>query len=256
MKPVVVLSMPGSNGSFLTKFLRYRGWHGGNSLEVGRYDPTHMGYLHNDKWHEDLNIGTKVNKVLLERTGFNFRDVTAVGELIDSRHLADLTIQTNLSALQRYHLDENAASRKNVFENLKPLATRLLKSTEEEAAKLKMPWGWNDPRTVLNMWFWKELVPEIRAVQFHRRNVPDNYGEQGPTELTFAGFGNDKGYQELFKLGTLNGELPRDQVFNFFYEDFSDWSKVNQLLGFCGLKQMGSPDELTRVLEVLNMPAK
>lgn len=215
LKPVIICGAPGGGTSFFTKFLRANAFYAGESIEVGRTDPKHLGWLGRSKWHESKLISAAVTKPILEYIG------------ISHDHLVSPSIGP-----QKY---KNA---KDILNKIPPsFWEELAESKKDDLRKIfhqEFPfngavYGWKDPRNVYLLPLWKYIFPEakILTVERNMNPQPSNIGTEGKN---FTAHGNDKLFRDLYYSHYDN--------FRFTFENFDNVEKVNELLSFLQLENL------------------
>jgi len=225
LEPVIILGAPGGGTSYFTKFLRRCNFYAGNSIEEGRGDVKHIGWLGARKWHESVLISKTVNKPLMEAIRVNY-DV-----LVDPEHgpLKYKEMYDHLSSISpdywQTFIDDNIKSLRKLFNDEFPVRN--------------VPYGWKDPRNVLFLPMYRMLFPKARFLTVERSINPD------PTRMGGEGrnFTKHIGEEYFNRLFYSHGD-----DFRFQFEEFDNLDKVNKLLKWVGLETL-TQGELKVVLK-------
>ena len=210
LHPVIICGAPGGGTSFFSKFLRAHGWFAGASLEVGRKNHDHLGYLGRRKWHESPAM-SNMNKSILDIMQLPQHDT-----IIQGAHAP------MIEALQAYDDDWWQEFYELNWEEFEPAIRTEFQFEERD----KYPYGWKDPRNVYVLPFWRKIFPNaiIVTVERHMNPLPS---DQGPEGKNFTKHGTSKKFRELF--------YSHEDDYRFQFEDFTKVEEVNNLLKFLGL---------------------
>ena len=215
LKPFIICGAPGGGTSFFSKFLRANTFYAGESIEVGRANIDHIGWLERAKWHESVLISKGVTKPIVEYIGISHD--TLVSPAIGPekyKHTKEL-----LNRISPKFWEELAESKKD----------DLTKIFKQEFPYDGAVYGWKDPRNVYLLPFWKYIFPDAKIVTVERSMNPNpsNIGSEGKN---FTEFGNNELFRDLY--------YSHYDDFRFQFEDFDNVDKVNELLTFFGLKTL------------------
>lgn len=205
INPVIIVGAPGGGTSFFTKFLRAKGLFAGASIEVGRKDHDHLGYLGRRKWHESIAM-SNINKQVMD-----IMDIPTHDEVINGLHTPMLTRLREIdddwwTEFVELNIDEFLPTLRSEF------------SFDEND---KFPYGWKDPRNVYLLPMWKKIFPNavVYTVERHMNPIPS---DQGPEGKNFTTHGHNKDFRELF--------YSHEDDYRFQFEDFTNVKEVNKLL--------------------------
>ena len=232
-KPVIICGARGGGTSFFSKFLRANTFYAGESIEVGRADVKHLGYLGKAKWHESKLISEAITKPILQHIG------------IDHNKLVNPSVGPEKYVEAKKILDSISPSywENVVKENIKDM-TAIFK---QEFPYDKAIYGWKDPRNVYLLPFWKYLFPKATFVTVERNMNPNpsNIGSEGKN---FTAWGNDNAFRDLY--------YTHYDDFRFQFEDFDKVDKVNELLSFLKLKTLDDSKLRAQLKELKFMYSK
>lgn len=232
-KPVIICGAPGGGTSFFSKFLRANTFYAGESIEVGRADVKHLGYLGKAKWHESKLISEAITKPILQHIG------------IDHNKLVNPSVGPEKYVEAKKILDSISPSywENVVKENIKDM-TAIFK---QEFPYDKAIYGWKDPRNVYLLPFWKYLFPKATFVTVERNMNPNpsNIGSEGKN---FTAWGNDNAFRNLY--------YTHYDDFRFQFEEFDKVDKVNELLSFLKLKTLDDSKLRAQLKELKFMYSK
>lgn len=225
LEPIIILGAPGGGTSYFTKFLRRCNFYAGKSIEVGRGNVKHIGWLGNRKWHESISISKQVTKPIVASLGIS-HDVIVDPQIGPDYYKQVIKLLNNVSPSYFQEIIDN---------NIKDL--RLVFNNEFDVRNV--PYGWKDPRNVYLLPFWKMLFPKAKYLTVERyRNIqPSRMGTEGQNFAVHAG---DEYFRELF--------YGHEDDFRFIFEEFDQLDKVNKLLEFVGLETL-TQGELKAVLK-------
>ena len=215
LEPIIICGAPGGGTSYFTKFLRRCNFYAGKSIEDGRGDVNHIGWLGARKWHESVTISKLVTKPISEHIGISHDAI--VNPDIDSHYYTSVREKLNKISPTVW---ENT-----VKENLKDLRVIF----NEEFNVRNVPYGWKDPRNVYLLPFWKMLFPKCKILTVER-SINPNPTRMGTEGLNFSKFCNDEAFRDLF--------YSHNDDFRFQFENFDNLDKVNELLTFVGLENL------------------
>jgi len=215
LEPIIICGAPGGGTSYFTKFLRRCNFYAGKSIEDGRGEVKHIGWLGHRKWHESITISKMVTKPIVESIG------------ISHNAIVNPSVSSDYYKAVKEHLDTIQPSVwiEIIEKNIKNL--RLV--FNEELDVRNVPYGWKDPRNVYLLPFWKMLFPKckILTVERHMNPDPTRMGTEGQN---FTKHVQDQYFRELF--------YSHDDDFRFTFEKFDDIDEVNKLLTFVGLENI------------------
>lgn len=212
LKPIIICGAPGGGTSFFTKFLRANKFYAGESIEVGRTNVKHIGWLGKSKWHESVLISSAITKPIVEHIGISHNELVspAIGPEKYKR------VKLHLDSISPTYWEEIAISKKE----------ELRKLFHQEFPFNGAVYGWKDPRNVYLLPLWKFLFPDSKIVTVERNMNPNpsNIGSEGKN---FTAHGNNEHFRNLY--------YSHYDDFRFTFEDFDNVEKVNELLTFLGL---------------------
>ena len=213
LEPYIICGAPGGGTSYFTKFLRRCNFYAGKSIEEGRGDVKHIGWLGHRKWHESVTISKMVTKPIVNQIG------------ISHDKLVDPSIGPQYYSTVKKIIDNISPDfwQNIINDNLKEL--RLIFNNEFDVRNV--PYGWKDPRNVYLLPFWKMLFPKTKVVTVERKMNPDPT-RMGTEGQNFTKFTDNKDFRELY--------YSHQDDFRFQFEDFDNVDKVNELLNFVGLE--------------------
>ena len=226
---IVIVGAPGGGTSFFTKFLRYNGFYAGKSLEEGRENKDHIGYLYRRKWHESIVYANHFCKAIFKQLGvgpdrYELLFTERYSEVID--HINKKTEDS----LQYFIKDNKAA---------------LDKMLNDEFPDRTIPYGFKNPRSFLLLPFIKAAYPTCRILTVER-NMNPNPSNQGPEGKGFASNVDNKDFRKRV--------YGHKDDFRFQFEDFTNVERVNELLNFVGLDLITN-DQLKEQLKTLEFDA-
>lgn len=212
-KLFVITGSPGGGTSYFTKFLRLNGYYAGKSLEDGKLEENHIGYLYRRKWHESIVFANKFCKGILEPLGVSQGNY----EQLFSNKFTNLraTLAAKVPGALQYFKEDNQEKVNAMY--------------KDEFPDTSIPHGWKNPRNFMVIPFIKEVFPDAKILTVERsiNPAPSN---QGPEGKGFAKNASNEAYRE-FVFG-------HDDDFRFQFEDFTNLDKVNDLLEFVGLDKL------------------
>lgn len=225
LEPYIICGAPGGGTSYFTKFLRRCNFYAGKSIEEGRGNVKHIGWLGHRKWHESVTISKKVTKPIVQAL------------LIDHDKLVNPDIGPLLYKQTKKRLEGVSPNywEEIVKTNLKKI--RLIMN--EEFPVRNVPYGWKDPRNVYLLPFWRMLFPKckILTVERYYNPQPTRMGTEG---INFAKHANNLDFRNLY--------YSHYDDFRFTFEHFTRLEKVNELLSFLKLDLL-TESELKAVLK-------
>lgn len=225
LEPYIICGAPGGGTSYFTKFLRRCNFYAGKSIEDGRGNVNHIGWLGKRKWHESVTISKSITKPILKQLGISHDKV--VNPDIGPEYYNKVKL-----LLDNIPPDYWAKAIEN---NIKDL--RLVFNSEFPVRNV--PYGWKDPRNVYLLPFWKMLFPKCKILTVERRINPDPT-RMGTEGINFTKHTDDEHFRELF--------YSHYDDFRFQFEDFDNVDEVNKLLSFLGIENLTS-GELRAVLK-------
>ena len=227
LKPYIICGAPGGGTSIFTKFLRANTFYARESIEVGRADVNHIGWLEKAKWHESVLISKGVTKPILENLGID-HNILVNPNVGPEKYIE---VKKSLETIPPYYWEQLAE--KNI-DNLK-------KVFHQEFPYDGAVYGWKDPRNVYLLPFWRYLFPDSKIITVERNMNPNpsNIGTEGKN---FTAYGNEEPFRNLY--------YSHYDDFRFTFEDFDQVDKVNELLSFLELKTLSESD-LRRQLKEL-----
>ncbi len=225
LEPIIICGAPGGGTSYFTKFLRRCNFYAGKSIEEGRGDVKHIGWLGARKWHESVNISKMVTKPIVESIGIDHNKV--VDPYYDTRYYAAVkkVIDSVTPSTWQATIDENIDNLKIIFDNEFPVRN--------------VAYGWKDPRNVYLLPFWRMLFPKARILTVERRINP-NPTRMGTEGVNFSKDTDNEDFRELF--------YSHYDDFRFQFEEFDNVDKVNDLLSFLNFENI-TQAELKAVLK-------
>lgn len=225
LEPIIICGAPGGGTSYFTKFLRRCNFYAGKSIEEGRGDVKHIGWLGHRKWHESVTISKTVTKPIVQQLG------------ISHDKLVDPNIGSDYYRLVKEHLDSIQPSIwiEIIEKNIKDL--RII--FNEEFSVRNVPYGWKDPRNVYLLPFWKMLFPKCKILTVERHINPDPT-RMGTEGVNFTKYTDDSAFRNLY--------YSHSDDFRFTFEEFDNIEKVNELLKFVRLEVI-TESELRAVLK-------
>lgn len=223
---IVIVGAPGGGTSFFTKFLRYNGFYAGKSIEDGKFNKDHIGYLYNRKWHESITYSKNFCKYILKSLGVSPKEYE---KLFGSSYqkIIDKISNNTQQALECFKED-----------NLDTM-TRMY---NDEFPDQSIPHGYKNPRNFLILPFIKEAYPfaKILTVQRSKNTNPSKHDPEG---RAFSKRIKDSNY--------VKAVYGHEDDFRFQFEDFMNVDKVNEVLEFVGLGTI-SVEELHTQLKKLD----
>lgn len=210
---IVILGAPGGGTSFFTKFLRYNGFYAGRSIEEGRDNKDHIGYLYNRKWHESIVYSEHFCKRILKELGVGESGYKSMFSNGYRRVVEEINNKTQIAI--KWFTEDNLGAYTRMY--------------NDEFPNKMIPHGFKNPRSFLIIPFIKQAYPFAKLLTVERKMNP-NPSSQGPEGKAFARNINDPNYVK-----TVYGH---DDDFRFQFEDFQNVVKVNELLKFVGLKEL------------------
>lgn len=225
LEPYIICGAPGGGTSYFTKFLRYNGFYAGKSIEDGRNDKEHKGYIRAKKWHESILIAKFLTAPLSLFIGV-FHDMVVDPKVEPSYYRSRRKLINSYS--KKFWLDLIEDNKKDLH---------LLFNDEFELQN--GPYGWKDPRNVYLLPLWRIIFPKGKILTVERKINPNpsSFGTEGKN---FAKHANNEDFRKLF--------YGHKDDFRFQFEDFDNVNKVNELLNFVGLKTL-TQAELTEILK-------
>jgi hypothetical protein len=215
LKPFIICGAPGGGTSFFTKFLRANAFYAGKSIEEGRANIHHKGWLERAKWHESLKISEIITKPLELALGIAHDDMVnpEVGPF------KYRVLKKRIDNMSPEYWEKVIDLNKDT----------LLATLHNEFPFDGAVYGWKDPRNVYFLTFFKYLLPNAKIVTVERNMNPNpsNIGTEGKN---FAAHQELKVFRDLY--------YSHYDDFRFQFEDFAKVEKVNELLTFMGLKTL------------------
>jgi hypothetical protein len=215
LKPFIICGAPGGGTSFFSKFLRANAFYAGESIEVGRANVNHLGWLERAKWHESILISQAVTKPIIQYLGVH-HDTLVSPDIGPEKfkHTKEL-----LDSISPKFWEELAESKKE----------DLTKIFKQEFPYDGAAYGWKDPRNVYLLPLWRYIFPDAKIVTVERKMNPNpsNIGSEGKN---FTAHGENAYMRDLY--------YSHYDDFRFQFEDFDNVDKVNELLIFFGLKTL------------------
>ena len=233
LKPVIICGAPGGGTSFFSKFLRANTFYAGESIEVGRADVNHLGFLGRAKWHESKLISAAITKPILEHIGIDHNKLVspAIGP---EKYIEAKKILNNISPEYWEKVAE---------ENKEDMTAIFMQEFPYNGAV----YGWKDPRNVYILPFWKYIFPDATIITVERNMNPNpsNIGSEGKN---FTAWGNERAFRDLY--------YSHYDDFRFQFEDFDKIDKVNKLLSFLKLKTLDESTLRAQLKELKFMYSK
>jgi hypothetical protein len=208
---ILILGSPGGGTSYFTKFLRLNGFYAGKSLEDGRDQEDHIGWLYRRKWHESLVYAKEFCTPILKQLGVGQREY-------------EMLFNQNFLSVKK--MIEKVLTEETLNHFIEDNANSLKKLYDDEFPDKTIPHGFKNPRNFLVLPFLKAAYPDAKVLTVERLINP-NPSKQGPEGRGFARNAAKEAYRD-FVFG-------HDDDFRFQFEDFMDVNKVNELLEFVGL---------------------
>ena len=211
---ILILGSPGGGTSYFTKFLRLNGFYAGKSLEDGRDQEDHIGWLYRRKWHESIVYAKEFCTPILKQLGVGQREY----EMLFNQNFLNVKKMIEKVITQEtlnHFIEDNTSSLKKMYDDEFPDKT--------------IPHGFKNPRNFLVLPFLKAAYPDAKVLTVER-SVNPNPSKQGPEGKGFARNASKEAYRD-FVFG-------HDDDFRFQFEDFMDVNKVNELLEFVGLNTL------------------
>lgn len=208
---IIIVGSPGGGTSYFTKFLRLNGFYAGKSLEDGREDENHIGWLYRRKWHESLVFAEEFCNPILKQCGIGWKEYEMLFTqmFLHVKKLFDKTVGPD--TLDHFIKDNGPA---------------LQKMYDQEFPDKTIPHGFKNPRNFLVLPFLKRAYPDAKILTVER-SINPSPSNQGPEGKGFARNAHKEAYRELV--------FGHDDDFRFQFEDFMKIDKVNELLEFVGL---------------------
>lgn len=233
LEPFIICGAPGGGTSFFTKFLRANAFYAGESIEVGRANIKHLGWLGKAKWHESILLSQAVTKPILKSIGIdhNILVTPTIGPVKykDAKKILD--------SIQPGHWEAIAEQNKE----------DLIQLFKQEFPFDGAVYGWKDPRNVYLLPFWRHILPKAKILTVERNMNPNpsNIGSEGKN---FTAWGNEKAFRDLY--------YSHYDDFRFQFEDFDKVDKVNELLSFLKLKTLDESTLRAQLKELKFMYSK
>lgn len=215
LQPIIICGAPGGGTSYFTKFLRRCNFHAGNSIEEGRGDVNHIGWLGHRKWHESVTISKMVTKPIVASLGISHDMIvnpdTPPEYYKTVKKIIDNTEPGRWEATAR----DNIKELREIFYNEFPVRN--------------VAYGWKDPRNVYLLPFWRMLFPSCKILTVERKINP-NPTRMGTEGINFTKHTDNEDFRRLF--------YSHNDNFRFQFEEFDNVDKVNELLSFLNFENI------------------